>query len=191
MIDLTIIVLLILIIFIYYLFNTNGLIKIKNEDNHIYWVRNLPDKKDAVQVLSTLRNRLEEIINYLLSNVTISEEYKKYITIMKEKLKTVIIKETPENSPYTSYSINKGQELVFCIRSKKNNKLHDINDLIYVAIHELAHIGCPEIGHTKLFFNINLFILKEAVKFNLYKYNNYDKNPIEYCGIDLNHNILN
>jgi len=68
--------------------------------------------------------------------------------------------------------------------------LHDINDLLYVAIHEIAHIGCPEIGHTLLFKKINKYLLKEAINYKIYRYDNYGKNNKEYCGIILTNNIL-
>lgn len=101
-----------------------------------------------------------------------------------------MIRESSAYSRYTSYSINKGEELVFCLRSKTNNKLHDINELMYVGIHEIAHIGCPEIGHTKLFFDINRYLLKKAVEYNMYSIKNYKELNTEYCGLILTNNIL-
>jgi hypothetical protein len=133
------------------------------------------------------------VIDFIINNSENDKEYliyKNNIELIKNKINKVIIKETPKNSNYTSYSVNKGEELFFCIRSKKDNKIHDLNDLLYVAIHEIAHIGCPEIGHTDLFFKINLYLLKKAVEFNLYKYDNYNTQPREYCGIDLNNTLL-
>lgn len=191
MFDLIIIIGLILFIILYKtLIDNNGIIKVKADDGESYYVRNLPDKKEAATTLALLRKSMHDLLVHIENNSE-ENEYKKYIPRMKEKLYTVKIRETSANSKHTSYSINKGQELVFCIRSKRNNSLHDINELLYVAIHELAHIGCPELGHTKLFYELNLFLLKEAVKYNIYKYQNYDSNPEEYCGINLNHSILN
>jgi predicted metal-dependent hydrolase len=61
---------------------------------------------------------------------------------------------------------------------------------MYVAVHEIAHIGCPEIGHTPLFKKINKFLLERAVNKGLYKFENYKKTNKEYCGITLTSNIL-
>src|SRR5438445_471854 len=81
--------------------------------------------------------------------------YNIYIEQLKERMSNVIISESSENNGYTSYSINKGEQIVFCLRSKKdNNHLHDLNLLMYVALHEMAHVACPEIGHTDLFKEI-------------------------------------
>lgn len=167
---------------------------IKGSDGIEYYVRNNNDKDKAVDILCEIRQKIKKLINFIEENNSNDEEYKIYkenINLIKNKIDDVKFKETPKSSNYTSYSVNKGEELFLCIRSKKTNEIHDINDLLYVAIHEIAHIGCPEIGHTNLFFKINLYLLKKAVEFNLYKYDNYNSNPKEYCGIDLNNSLLN
>ena len=176
-----------------YIQNVDLLI-IEGIDGNNYYVRNQQDKDDAVKILSDLRQNLKKLINFIEENSVNDKEYYMYkdnINSIKNKIDEVIIKETPSNSSYTSYSVNKGEELYLCIRSKNTNKIHDINDLLYVAIHEIAHIGCPEIGHTDLFFKINLYLLKKAVEFNFYKYDNYNNKPREYCGINLNNTLLN
>jgi hypothetical protein len=177
----------------YYLQNADLLI-IEGIDGNNYYVRDIDDKDKAVNILCELRKDLKKLIEYIEKNSANDKEfpiYKENINLIKNKIDNVVIKETPKTSSYTSYSVNKGEELFLCIRSKKTNEIHDINDLLYVAIHEIAHIGCPEIGHTNLFFKINLYLLKKAVEFNLYKYDNYNNKPKEYCGINLNNTLLN
>jgi hypothetical protein len=169
------------------------LLIIEGIDGNNYHVRDIDDKNTAVETLYNIRLNLKKLIEYIENNSENDKEYiifKDNLDLIKSKIDKVIFKETPGDSNYTSYSVNKGEELYFCIRSKKNNKIHDINDLLYVAIHEIAHIGCPEIGHTNLFFKINLYLLKKAVEFNLYKYENYNNQPREYCGINLNNTLL-
>jgi hypothetical protein len=166
----------------------------KGIDGNNYYVRSNNDKDKAVDILCELRQKIKKLIIFIEENNSNDEEYKIYkenINLIKNKIDDVKFKETPKASNYTSYSVNKGEELFLCIRSKKTNEIHSINDLLYVAIHEIAHIGCPEIGHTNLFFKINLYLLKKAVEFNLYKYDNYNNNPREYCGINLNNSLLN
>ena len=55
----------------------------------------------------------------------------------------------------------------------------------------MAHSACPEMGHTPLFNKIFHFFLTESTKLNIYKYENYSLNPVSYCGMNLNTNILN
>ena len=65
-----------------------------------------------------------------------------------------------------------------------------MNLLMYVAIHELAHIACPEIGHGSLFINIFKFLAEQAIKLKIYKYKDYYANPEEYCGMILSSTVL-
>ena len=184
----------ILFISYYYYLENSDLLIIEGIDGNNYYVRDDKDKDKAVTTLYELRQNIKKLINFIEENSENCKEYaiyKENINLIKNNIDSVIIKETPKTSSYTSYSVNKGEELYLCIRSKNTNEIHDINDLLYVAIHEIAHIGCPEIGHTNLFFKINLYLLKKAVEFNLYKYDNYNNNPKEYCGINLNNTLLN
>ena len=52
----------------------------------------------------------------------------------------------------------------------------DFNTLLYVLIHETAHILCPQYGHTALFDRMNLRLLEYAVLSGIYEYENYTKN---------------
>ena len=71
-----------------------------------------------------------------------------------------------------------------------NKKLYDINHLKYVVIHEISHMICNEIGHTESFYEINKFLLKEALRLDIYNNHNYILNPINYCGNLLNEYLL-
>jgi predicted metal-dependent hydrolase len=191
-----IIILLLLLIIVYKFINKSKVIYIEYINNNIkkkYLVRNYPDRIKAAKTLFEINMFLLSLVNYLyndLINIQ-NDNMDIYIKNLKNKIDTVKIQESSEDSSNTSYSVNKGDILVFCIRSKYNNKIHDINDLKYVAIHELAHIACPEIGHTELFYKINKYLLKKAISYQLYNYIDYDINNIEYCGIQLNKNIIN
>ena len=68
--------------------------------------------------------------------------------------------------------------------------MHDINILMYVAIHEISHIACPEIGHTPLFKDIFSFFTKESISIGIYKYQDFETQPVEYCGMELNSSII-
>ena len=45
-----------------------------------------------------------------------------------------------------SYTINK-KRVHICL-TDENGKYYDKNMLIYVTLHELAHVRCDEVGHT-------------------------------------------
>jgi hypothetical protein len=168
-----------------------------------YLVQNRNDNQEAVDLLATIYNNIKYTIYYAEKKIALSKnkvnksqddieliKFEPYLKTILNKIDFVVIRESIPNSKYTSYSVNKGEELVLCIRSKETNKLHNINDLMYVALHEIAHIGCPELDHTELFYKINRFLLKMANEINLYKYYDYNKYPLKYCGLKLSSNVL-
>jgi len=185
-------IILIIITFVFFFINKNELIYIKSEYNDKeYLVNNDEIKQDRANLLSLISIKLFALKKFLNKNINKYPEYKKYIININKNFlenRTEII-ETDLNSSYTSYSVNKGDELYFCLTSKTTNELHDINILMYVALHELAHIACPEIGHTPLFKKIFAFLVNISTELNIYKYINYNINPLEYCGMELNSSI--
>jgi len=81
--------------------------------------------------------------------------------------------------------------LVFCLRSKNNKmKLHDINLMMYVVLHEISHIACPEYGHTDLFKKIFSFLTNVAINIGIYKRIDFKINPSEYCGLTITNSIV-
>ena len=57
---------------------------------------------------------------------------------------------------------------------------------MFVVIHELAHIMTEEIGHTPLFWENMRFLLEKAKEEGIYKPINYVKEPVQYCGMEIN-----
>jgi len=157
-------------------------------DNNKYRVRNLKDKQEAANILANIKINIDKFVAHLNNNSTKAgrKEFKQYINQLTDRIKICQISESEPGSVYTSYSINKGEEIIFCLRSKKDNKLHDINLIMFVCIHELSHVACPEIGHGDLFKKIFVYFLKEANKQQIYKIVDYSKNSEEYCGMILN-----
>lgn len=126
-----------------------------------------------------------------------------------------ISESTPDNK-YTSYSVNKGEKVIFCIREKNGkdkNRIIDVNTLMFVAIHELAHIMTTSIGHGDDFWNNMRYLLSVAIgtpakkKYNkgcdfykkinhdlegkikkeqmIYYYVDYSQHHSKYCGTEI------
>jgi hypothetical protein len=195
MIETVIVIIFATLIIIYKIAYRQRIVNVEAFDGQKYLVNNLSDSKEAADVLAELMNRLVKLVDniirdYIQGSDKEDDIFINYVRKIKQRLPYVKISETALNSSYTSYSINKGEELVFCIRNKYDYKIHNINELLYVAIHEIAHIGCPEIGHTELFKEINLYLLKKAVCYKIYRYIDYFMDNHDYCGLTLTSTIL-
>jgi len=159
----------------------NEVIYIKsNIDEKEYLVRNLEDKQEAANLLARIRQKLENLIKELHINNPDNEEYVR----LKERFNPEQITEAGKNNKYTSYSINKGEKIVLCIRQRNDQEeLIDENTITFVALHELAHIMTKSVGHTQEFWDNFKILLKEAIDRDIYKRVDYNKYPQEYCGI--------
>ena len=79
--------------------------------------------------------------------------------------------------------------MAFCLNTEKdNNKLIDINTLMFVALHELSHIATKSIGHTDEFWKNFKFLIEEAESINIYKPVNYKETPTKYCSMEITDN---
>lgn len=65
-----------------------------------------------------------------------------------------------------SYTINK-QKVYLCLKDDQD-EYYPMNMLMYVAIHELAHVLCNEIGHTPKFHSIFSDLLLRATEIGIY-----------------------
>lgn len=163
-------------------------------DGRYYHVRNLKDKQKSADELAELRNSILKLIDYMDKDTDKKEfgEYKIYVKRLKDKFSDVIITENLSEHLYTSYSINKGDKLVFCLRSRNKNtknNLHDKNLIMYVVLHEISHIARPayDIGvHSQEFKKILEYFIKCATEIGIYTKIDFQKNPKEYCGMTIN-----
>ena len=190
-----IISILILFIYIFLFMNKNKLVLIEaNNSGHKFLVHDDKLKNTSANLLSDIITSMYKLRNHLIKNIDTctDSELKESIILLEKNLnetRTNIYENAPK-SEYTSYSVNKGEEVVFCLKSRKSGELHTLNLLMYVAIHEMAHVGCHEIGHTVLFSKIFEYYTKESIKIGIYKYDDYDSNPVEYCGMVLSSSII-
>ena len=115
-------------------------------DGRKYLVRNLPDKQDAANMIATVRGNLVKLAQELKKKNEGNIDIERMINNFNPN-----IKESEKNNKYTSYSINKGEKTVYCMRSRDDkNESVKLNTMMFV-IHELAHtmsksIVIPNLG---------------------------------------------
>lgn len=84
----------------------------------------------------------------------------------------------------TSYTEDK-KKLILCLRDKKHSQLHDINTIMFVVLHEMAHMMNKTWNHPHEFWVLFRFLLANAVEIGIYEPVDYSKHPIVYCGLHL------
>jgi predicted metal-dependent hydrolase len=158
-------------------------------DNQDYLVRNINDKEAAAKLLGELNRKIKKIIAKVkdeADNNKCSEDRKIDIRRLQKNYNENNISESSPNNKYTSYSINKGEKIVFCLREKNEEQtLHDINTVVFVAIHELSHLMTKDLGHTPKFWDNMKYLLQHAVNIGEYKKVDYKNNPADYCGMQI------
>ncbi len=182
----------VIIIYIFLFLNRNNVIYIESSTGTKFLVHKDKDKQQKANLLGQLVENLYAIKNHLVKNKNKFPEYSEYIDLLSKNFNEGVtsVYETDPESNLTSYSVNKGEELSFCLRSKKTGEIHDINLLTYVGIHEISHIACPEIGHGDLFKKIFRMFAQEAINIGVYKKVDYSEVPVEYCGMVLSSSII-
>lgn len=159
-------------------------------DGREYLVRDVEDKTVAANVLAKIRSNMFKLNDYLYQNKDKYPEYAEYIEQLNRNIQDVVINESDADSSYTSYSVNKGEQIVYCIRSKYDGTLHGLNLLMYVVIHEMAHVANPEYGHGDLFKKIFAFFAQKGIDIGIYKKIDFNERPTEYCGMIISESII-
>jgi predicted metal-dependent hydrolase len=153
---------------------------ISQNDNKEYFVRDLENSQQAAEKLSVINEKIQKLIQSLDVNE------RKGIDRLKNKYNPNTLSETEESSKYTSYSLNKGEKISLCIRKNGESKeFIEDNTIMFVAIHELSHIMTESVGHEPEFWNNMAFLLEKANDINIYNPVDYNKNNVDYCGMEI------
>lgn len=176
--------------YMYYLGETSELVKVKSTvDGMSYMVRNLPDKQEAANNMALIKQNLVILANHL---------YKTYpkrecVQLLKARFDPSRLVEKAAAEKSTSYTINKGEKVVLCLRARDSNEtLEDMNTMMFVSIHEMAHIMSRAIGHEDAEFWSNFkFALQNAEEIGLYENEDYKSSPKMYCGMKITDSPLN
>jgi hypothetical protein len=153
--------------------------------------------KESANALATINQRMEKLISHLDKNYSSDSSKNYFIKKLKQNYNPYMISEAAVDPRYTTYTIDK-QNMHICLRTRNaEEKVYDMNTLMYVVLHESAHLanyspdGSAIIGHGSEFKMVFKFLVEQSIKLGLYNYVDYANIPREYCGIVINSNILN
>ena len=159
-------------------FMNDNLIKVKSsKDGREYIVRDLPNAIEAANKLSMINEKIMLLIDHL-------DESEENVKRLKKNYTPESLSENTKDSIHTSYSLNKGEKISLCLREKSDDVIfEDDNTIMFVVIHELAHLMSESVGHTNEFWDNMRYLLEEARKLGIYKVVDYKKENVEYCGM--------
>lgn len=153
-------------------------------DKEYYLVRNLPDKQEACDRLARVRAKILVLRTFLDQ----THRDKPFVKQMLDNFDCSAMRfseSTPE-AQYTSYSVNKGEKIFMCLRQRDDKEqLVDENIILFVALHEMSHVGTASIGHTPEFWNHFAWVLEQAERVKIYEYTDFSAHPVEYCGVHI------
>jgi hypothetical protein len=178
------IIIIVTIIGIYYIYNyyvNYGLIKVKSKiDNNEYIVQIKDDSLEAANLIAKIREKLIVLMEHLEKSFGMNDNR---VKLLKKNFRPDRLKEGVDTPGYTSYSINKGEQIVLCLRN--NDKLVDINTMFFVVLHEFAHLSTESIGHTEEFWDNFRWILEESINIGIYIKQDFKVKNEEYCGMTI------
>lgn len=123
------------------------------------------------------------LLYYLFSRHRSKDTYDRYADPKLDEIRDRLAIAIPEIRNISLYGSNKSftinkQHVYICMKDE-NGKYYDENMLVYVLLHELAHVLCDEIGHTEKYRKIFRSLLHRAHEAGLY---DPSKPPLDnYC----------
>jgi hypothetical protein len=156
-------------------------------NNKKYGVQeDLPNYHAVPNKLATIESFITKFIKYLSNKFPNDPRANR----LSRRLKNIKIEESELKDGVSSFTVNKGELISVCVRSKENHsQFHNHQLILFVIIHELAHIASTSFGHNDE-FNINFkWLLKEAQNVG-YIPIDYSENPVTYCGVNVTNNPI-
>ena len=153
-------------------------------DGNTYMVQNLPNKQEACERMAKIRGKLEKLVKMYKDDPASMADPR--ISILVSRFNPNNFSENDITADTTSYSENKGEKIVVCLRDKAPPyNFADENTVMFVLLHEMAHLMTTTIGHTPEFWANFKRILHDGVQCGIYTPVNYAHSPTNYCGMTI------
>jgi len=155
-------------------------------DGNKYCVREREKLQEAADMLARITVKCKELVDYVHKKHGDQDNVKRLV----EGYNPQRVMETLPTSEFTAFSENKGEKIAFCLNTKREgvSNMIDEHTLMFVAIHELAHVCTKSIGHKTEFWDNFKFLLENAKDANIHLPVDYKTKPAEYCGMNIKDN---
>lgn len=178
--------------YLLYLYANGGpgnLVDVKSAtDGDVYAVQDLPNKQKAADMLAQIKANMQKVAEYYKQPEFASD---KPAQLLVQRFNPENIMENSMTSSDTSYSENKGEKIVLCLRDKTHPPDYPfvpLNTVMFVVLHEMAHLMTEQLSsgqHTQEFWSNFRRLLEDASKIGVYEQVNYSRTPVEYCGMQI------
>ena len=159
---------------------------ISTVDGNRYCVREQARIEEAADLLARIADKCRLLVEYCDQNFHEEARVQRLVA----KFSAERIAETLPTSEHTAYSENKGEKIAFCLHVENDevSPLIDEHTLMFVAIHELAHVASEGIGHKTEFWDNFKFLLENAKQAGIHQPVDYKDKPRKYCGVQIKDN---
>lgn len=154
-------------------------------DGFTYQVRNMPDKQSAADMMARVRIKMNKLKLHLETTFPDKPQVKQLMRNFEAQAHR--FQEATPDAEFTSYSVNKGESVFFCLRQRegKDESLVQEDIITFVAIHEMGHMITKTIGHGPDFWNNFAWLLQEAERVGIYQHRDFRAHPVSYCGMKI------
>jgi hypothetical protein len=162
------------------------LVNVKSSiDGQVYRVRDMPDKKEAANLIAKVRLRMKKLYAHLSSTYPDKPQVKNLLKRFEAKPERLL--ESTPDAEHTRYSVNKGEAVHLCLRQRQggDESLVNENVMVFVALHEMAHMITDSVGHEPEFWNNFGWLLKQAESTGVYQHQDFKAHPVRYCGTNI------
>lgn len=173
------------------------------KDGRCYTVSSVYDNTEgAADIFARINKDMLTVIRYMRNNYLWNPRYtnskdpaillrKILVSHMLSRYSAESLAENiPKSLKSTSYTDDKGKKVALCLREKHSgsNQLEQYERVLFVGLHELAHISTNIRDHEEPFWYIFKVLLIEAHKSGVYNPIDYEKVPIDVCGLKVEYN---
>lgn len=159
---------------------------VSSVDGNKYCVREREKVQEAADMLAKITVKCKALVDFTNEHHGDKENVKRLVGGYNPQR----VMETLPTSEFTAFSENKGEKLAFCLNKQREgvSNLIDEHTLMFVAIHELAHVATKSIGHKTEFWDNFKFLLENAKESGIHVPTDYKNTPAEYCGMNIKDN---
>lgn len=156
-----------------------------NIDGQTYKVRDMPDKQEAADLMAKTRLKMKKLKIYVEEKFPDKPQVKQLAKNFDADAHR--LGESTPDDEFTSFSVNKGESVQFCLRQREGSDESLVNEnvIMFVAIHEMGHIITATVGHGPDFWNNFAWLLEQAETLGVYSPQNFAMHPVAYCGMKI------